>query len=56
LLIARASAENQPPDLATAEDEVRRLEQEGLSRMDAVKRVAKARGIPKRDLYRKVIS
>ena len=35
---------------------MRELEQQGLARMDAVKRVAKARGIPKRELYRRVIS
>jgi 16S rRNA (cytidine1402-2'-O)-methyltransferase len=56
LLLGRASAEDKPADLPAAEDEVRQLEQTGLSRMDAVKRVAKTRGIPKRDLYRKVIS
>ena len=56
LLIGRASAEDKPADLPAAEDEVRQLQQQGLSRMDAVKRVAKTRGIPKRDLYRKVIS
>jgi 16S rRNA (cytidine1402-2'-O)-methyltransferase len=37
------------------EEEVRALEQQGMARMDAVKQVAKARGIPKRDLYRRVI-
>jgi 16S rRNA (cytidine1402-2'-O)-methyltransferase len=42
--------------VTTPEDEVRALELQGLARMDAVKRVAKARGIPKRDLYRRVIS
>jgi len=36
-------------------DEVRALEANGLPRMDAVKQVAKARGIPKRELYRRVI-
>jgi 16S rRNA (cytidine1402-2'-O)-methyltransferase len=56
LLIGRASAESTPADLSGAEDQVRQLEQQGLSRMDAVKRVAKTRGIPKRELYRKVIS
>jgi 16S rRNA (cytidine1402-2'-O)-methyltransferase len=56
LLIGRPSAESTPANLPEAEDEVRQLEQAGLSRMDAVKRVAKARGIPKRELYRKVIS
>ncbi len=40
---------------ASPEDEVRTLEMEGLSRMDAVKRVAKARGIPKRELYRRLL-
>ncbi len=40
----------------TPEDQVRALELEGLARMDAVKQVAKARGIPKRELYRRVIS
>lgn len=40
----------------TPEEEVGALELQGLARMDAVKRVAKARGIPKRDLYRRVIS
>jgi 16S rRNA (cytidine1402-2'-O)-methyltransferase len=55
LLIGRPSSESKP-DLEEAEDQVRQLEQQGLSRMDAVKRVAKTRGIPKRELYRKVIS
>jgi 16S rRNA (cytidine1402-2'-O)-methyltransferase len=40
---------------AAPEEEVRALELQGLARMDAVKRVAKARGIPKRELYRRVI-
>jgi 16S rRNA (cytidine1402-2'-O)-methyltransferase len=56
LLIGRASAESKPADMPEAEDQVRQLQQQGLSRMDAVKRVAKARGIPKRELYRKIIS
>jgi 16S rRNA (cytidine1402-2'-O)-methyltransferase len=56
LLLGRASADSTPASLSEAEDEVRELEQQGLSRMDAVKRVAKAHGIPKRELYRKVIS
>jgi len=55
LLIGRPTAESKP-DLEEAEEQVRQLEQQGLSRMDAVKRVAKTRGIPKRELYRKVIS
>jgi 16S rRNA (cytidine1402-2'-O)-methyltransferase len=38
------------------EDAVRALEQQGLSRMDAIKRVAKERGIPKRECYRRLTS
>ncbi len=56
LLIGRASTESKPANLSEAEDEVRRLEQQGLARMEAVKRVAKMRGITKRELYRKLIS
>jgi 16S rRNA (cytidine1402-2'-O)-methyltransferase len=33
---------------------VRRLEGEGVSRMDAMKRVARERGLPKREVYRQV--
>jgi 16S rRNA (cytidine1402-2'-O)-methyltransferase len=44
------------PNPVGAEEEVRALEQQGMARMDAIKQVAKARGIPKRELYRKVIS
>jgi 16S rRNA (cytidine1402-2'-O)-methyltransferase len=40
------------PGDAPVEDAVRALEQQGLSRMDAIKRVAKERGIPKREVYR----
>ncbi len=40
------------PGDAPIEDAVRALEQQGLSRMDAIKRVAKDRGIPKREVYR----
>ncbi len=56
LLIGRSSAESKPASLSEAEEEVRQLEQQGLARMEAVKRVARTRGIPKRELYRKVIS
>jgi 16S rRNA (cytidine1402-2'-O)-methyltransferase len=38
------------------EDAVKALEQQGLSRMDAIKRVAKERGIPKRECYRRLTS
>jgi 16S rRNA (cytidine1402-2'-O)-methyltransferase len=43
------------PGDAPIEDAVRALEQEGLSRMDAIKRVAKDRGIPKREVYRLLV-
>jgi 16S rRNA (cytidine1402-2'-O)-methyltransferase len=36
------------------EDAVREAEQRGLSRMDAIKQVAKSRGLSKRDVYRSV--
>jgi len=54
LLIGKAQGPVEPAE--TAEEAVRVLEAQGLSRMDAVKQVAKARGIPKRELYRRVIS
>ncbi len=38
-----------------AEEEVRGLERAGMSRMDAVKQVAKSSGLPKRDLYRRLL-
>jgi 16S rRNA (cytidine1402-2'-O)-methyltransferase len=57
LLIGRpVKGAEQPLGGATPEEEVRQLEAQGLSKMDAVKQVSKARGIPKRDLYRRVIS
>ena len=43
-------------DEAAAEQEVRSLERQGMARMEAVKQVAKALRIPKRELYRRVIS
>jgi 16S rRNA (cytidine1402-2'-O)-methyltransferase len=43
-------------DETPIEDAVRALEQQGLSRMDAIKRVAKERGIPKRECYRRLTS
>jgi 16S rRNA (cytidine1402-2'-O)-methyltransferase len=43
-------------DQAAAEQEVRALERHGMARVEAVKQVAKARGIPRRELYRRVIS
>jgi 16S rRNA (cytidine1402-2'-O)-methyltransferase len=43
---------NAVQDELPIEDAVRVLEQQGLSRMVAIKHVAKARGIPKREVYR----
>jgi len=48
--------EESAADADAAEQEVRALERQGIARIDAVKQVAKARGIPKRELYRRVIS
>ncbi|HYK62707.1 MAG TPA: 16S rRNA (cytidine(1402)-2'-O)-methyltransferase [Bryobacteraceae bacterium] len=50
------SAAGSVADQAAAEQEVRALERQGIARVEAVKQVAKARGIPKRELYRRVIS
>lgn len=55
LLIGRAARRTPETDVP-AEEEVRALEQQGMPRMDAVKQVAKTRGLPKRELYRRVIS
>jgi 16S rRNA (cytidine1402-2'-O)-methyltransferase len=50
LLIGKAK-EGSIPSEQTLEDAVRELEDQGLSRMDAIKQVAKARGIGKREVY-----
>jgi 16S rRNA (cytidine1402-2'-O)-methyltransferase len=55
LLVGKAS-EAAALDNTTIPDAVRALEQQGLSRMDAIKQVAKARGLSKRDCYRRVTS
>jgi 16S rRNA (cytidine1402-2'-O)-methyltransferase len=52
LLIDKASAVVE--DLTPVEDAVRALEQQGVPRMDAIKQVARARGLSKRDVYREV--
>jgi 16S rRNA (cytidine1402-2'-O)-methyltransferase len=54
LLIGRPESARRNADVSP-EDEVRALEAAGLARMDALKQVAKTRGIPKRDLYQRVI-
>lgn len=42
-------------DAMPIRERVADLETEGMSRMDAVKKVAKERGLPKRDVYRDVV-
>jgi len=42
------------PDDAPIVAAVRALEEQGLSRMDSIKQVAKERGIPKREVYRRL--
>ena len=56
LLVAGAADEPAVADDTPVADRVAQLEAEGLSRMDAIKRVAKERGLPKRDVYREVNS
>jgi 16S rRNA (cytidine1402-2'-O)-methyltransferase len=51
LLIGKATEASVPSD-QPLEEAVRELELQGVSRMDAIKQVAKARGMGKRDVYR----
>jgi 16S rRNA (cytidine1402-2'-O)-methyltransferase len=51
LLIAKAVAGSEVSD-QPLEEAVKELEQRGMGRMDAIKQVAKARGMGKRDVYR----
>ena len=53
LLIGKAS-EPVADDSVSLEDAVREAEQQGLSRMEAIKHVARERGLNKRDVYRLV--
>lgn len=52
LLIGKAAAPQ--PDESTIEDAVASCMREGLSKMEAVKTVARQRGLPKREIYRRV--
>jgi len=54
LLIGKAEGTQACTEISPQE-EVQALENTGLTRMDAVKQVAKARGIPKRELYQCLI-
>jgi 16S rRNA (cytidine1402-2'-O)-methyltransferase len=50
LLIGKA--EHAEPDDTPIEDAIRTLETSGISRMDAIKQVAKTRGLSKREVYK----
>ena len=50
LLIAKSQTSE--PDATPIPDAVHALEQQGVPRMEAIKQVAKSRGLPKRDVYR----
>jgi 16S rRNA (cytidine1402-2'-O)-methyltransferase len=52
LLIGRADAP--PPDDTPLEEAVAECMRQGMSRMDAIKTVARQRGLPKREVYRQV--
>jgi 16S rRNA (cytidine1402-2'-O)-methyltransferase len=52
LLIAKADEAQASTDDSSLLDAVHALESQGLSRMDAIKRVSRERGVPKRDVYR----
>jgi 16S rRNA (cytidine1402-2'-O)-methyltransferase len=54
LLIGKAAGVEQ--DDTPIEDAIRALETGGVSRMDAIKQVAKARGLSKRDVYKRSLS
>jgi 16S rRNA (cytidine1402-2'-O)-methyltransferase len=52
LLIARA--DTPPPDDTPLEEAVSECMRQGMSRMEAIKAVARRRGLPKREVYRQV--
>ena len=53
LLIGKGSAISAPVN--SVEDAVRELEQKGVPRMDAIKQVARERGLSKRDVYKQIM-
>jgi len=53
LLIGKG--DNVAADETPVEDAVSDLERQGISRMEAIKRVAKARGLSKREVYRRLL-
>jgi len=54
LLIGKAAKHEAAPDTTSIEDAVAACEGEGLSRMDAIKAVARSRGMSKREVYQQV--
>ena len=54
ILLGKAVEPETPPDSRPIPEAVADLERQGLSRMDAIKRVARERGLPKRDVYNQV--
>jgi 16S rRNA (cytidine1402-2'-O)-methyltransferase len=54
LLIGKGDGVAEQPQ-ESIEEAVRTLEQQGASRMDAIKQVARARGIPKREVYSQIM-
>lgn len=54
ILLGKPVEPEGPPDARPIPEAVAALEREGLSRMDAIKRVARDRGLPKRDVYNQV--
>jgi 16S rRNA (cytidine1402-2'-O)-methyltransferase len=53
LLVGKANGP--PPDATPLEEAVETLVRGGLERMDAIKQVARARGLPKREVYDRVL-
>lgn len=51
ILLGKPLEPDTPPDTRPVAEAVAELERQGLSRMDAIKRVARERGLPKRDIY-----
>ncbi len=55
VVVEGAKAPDRKAETMPIRDRVAELEAEGVSRMDAVKRVAKERGLPKREVYREIV-
>ena len=55
VLLVEGAPESAPADDRPAGERVAELEAAGLSRMDAIKEVARERGLPKREVYRLLV-